>query len=154
MNKIETPPLRFVGIIRTPFEKPEDTPIQPAFSKSAKGTVEVYPQYVEGLADLAGFSHIILVYHFHRTKEYGLKVKPYLDGELRGVFATRSPRRPNAIGISVVKLDAIIDGVIHFSGADMLNETPLLDIKPYIPYFDDAEDIRIGWLKDKIKSEK
>jgi tRNA-Thr(GGU) m(6)t(6)A37 methyltransferase TsaA len=124
----------------------EGMPIQPAGAQGVKGTVEVFPDFRAGLKDLDGFSHIILLYHFHRSGEFNLEVVPYMDSERRGLFATRAPARPNPIGLSVVQLDKVADGVLHIQNVDVLDGTPLLDIKPYVPEFDRPVDIQIGWL--------
>ncbi len=137
-----------IGVIHTPFDKPEGTPIQPKRSGGANGTVEVYPDYAEGLADLDGFSHIMLLYHLHKCQGYRLRVVPYMDTQQRGLFATRAPRRPNPIGVSVVRLEKIEDNRLHIVGVDMLDGTPLLDIKPYVPEFDHVPDFKLGWLTD------
>jgi len=135
-----------IGIIRSPFTKPEGMPIQPAGAVGITGTVEVYGDFTAGLKDLAGFSHLIVLYHFHQSKDYKLQVIPFLDDKPRGVFATRAPKRPNAIGLSVVKLIRVTGSVLHIEGVDMLDGTPVLDIKPYVPAFDTAGSIRTGWL--------
>jgi len=144
MKMIEFTP---IGIIRTPFHDSAGMPIQPAGAAAVKGTVEVHEAYRTGLRDLDGFSHIILLYYFHRSDGYKLQVVPFLDTVLRGLFATRAPKRPNPIGLSVVQLDRIDDGVLYIRNADMLDGTPLLDIKPYVPEFDSHENIRTGWLE-------
>ena len=113
--------------------------------------VEVDPRYEEALSDLEGISHIYLIYHLHRSKGYSLKVIPYMDTEERGLFATRAPRRPNPIGISVVRLKRVEGNRLHICDLDMLDGTPLLDIKPCVREFDAAEGLRIGWLKGKAK---
>ena len=141
-----------IGIIHTPFEEISGIPIQPSAAAGVRARVEVFPQYVEGLQDLAGFSHIYLLYHFHRAKQYRLKVVPFLDTQLRGLFATRAPRRPNSIGLSVVRLIEVDESSLQVENVDMLNGTPLLDIKPYVPGFNDSEDVRIGWL-EKARAE-
>jgi len=141
--KIEFTP---IGIIHSPFTEPEGMPIQPAGAAGVKATVEVFEEYRRGLKDLDGFSHIILLYHFHRSRGFKLHATPFMDSVPRGVFATRAPARPNAIGISVVQLDKIEDGVLHIHSVDMLDRTPLLDIKPYVPEFDAHLNARIGWL--------
>ncbi len=138
-----------IGVIRTPFTSSENTPIQSSKS-NAKGHVEVSLEYLNALKSLDGFSHIILVYWFHKAKSPKLKVQPYLDQTEHGLFATRAPSRPNPIGISVVKLIRIKGDKIVFKGADMLDGTPLLDIKPYVPQFDEKEKVKIGWLQNKI----
>jgi tRNA-Thr(GGU) m(6)t(6)A37 methyltransferase TsaA len=140
-----------IGIIHSPFDKPEGTPIQPAGARGAEGTVDVFPEFADGLMDIEGFSHIILVYHFHLSKKTSLRVRPYLDSLLRGVFATRSPSRPNPIGISVVRLNRVEGTILHVRDIDIVNGTPLLDIKPYVPKFDLIETVRIGWLEGLIK---
>src|SRR4030042_1582978 len=126
MNKVVYQP---IGMIHTPYEKPQDMPIQPAAAKGITGTVEVYPEYAAGLKDLNGFSHIILIYHFHLSNGYQLEVKPFLDDNLHGVFATRAPRRPNNIGISVLKLIKVEINNLHVENVDIVDGTPLLDIK-------------------------
>ncbi len=136
-----------IGVIHTPFTKPEGMPIQPAGATGVKGTVEVFERYRAGLKDLDGFSHIILLYHFHRSQGFNLHVMPFMDSESHGLFATRAPKRPNPIGLSVVQLDKIEDGVLHIQNVDILDGTPLLDIKPYVPEFDSQSDIRTGWLE-------
>jgi tRNA-Thr(GGU) m(6)t(6)A37 methyltransferase TsaA len=139
-----------IGVIHSPFKDPKGTPIQPIGAKGVSGTVDVQPEYGAGLKDLEGFSHIILIYHFHQTSEkHALQVKPFLDDTHRGIFATRAPRRPNPIGISVVRLEKIEGTRLYISNVDILDGTPLLDIKPYVPHFDREEDIRIGWLTNK-----
>ena len=147
MDSIELKP---IGVIHTPFKEPKGTPIQPGRSDGARGTVEVYQQYEMGLKDLDGFSHITLLYHFHLSTGFKLMVTPYLDDRERGLFATRAPRRPNPIGLSVVKLEKIEGNILHVTNVDMIDGTPLLDIKPYVREFDAAEDFRIGWLEDKV----
>jgi len=139
-----------IGIILTPFTNKKDTPIQPKRSK-AIGRIKVFKEYTKGLSDIEAFSHILLIYRFHRSRGYELLVKPFLDTELRGLFATRYPRRPNQIGLSVVRLVKRTGSTLYVKGIDVLNGTPLLDIKPFVPYFDEKEKIRIGWLTEKIK---
>jgi len=144
------PPLAFVpiGVIRTPFTRPKGMPIQPSGAKDVRGRVEVLPAYHDGLKDLDGFSHIILLYHFHLSQGYSLTVVPFLDTRPRGLFATRAPRRPNPIGLSVVRLERVEGGVLHVRDVDVLDATPLLDIKPYVPKFDAPTGARSGWLED------
>lgn len=142
---------RPIGIIRSPFKSKEGTPIQPKAAKGVKGTVEVFEEFKEGLKDLDGFSHIILIYHFHLSKKYSLLVKPYMDDNLHGVFATRAPARPNNIGISVVKLLKIEGNKVYVENVDIIDGTPLLDIKPYVPEFEADEDVRKGWLEENVK---
>ena len=139
-----------IGIIHSPFKEPHDAPIQPAYAQDIEGTVEILPEYAEGLTDIEGFSHIILIYHFHLSRQFSIKVKPYLDDQLRGVFATRAPARPNQIGISVVRLVKVEKEKLHIRGVDIIDGTPLLDIKPYVPEFNMRETTKIGWLESKV----
>jgi len=138
--------LKPIGVIRSPFFDLRDMPIQPAGARGKRGAVEVFEAYQDGLAGLEGFSHIILIYRFHRSRGYSLKVVPFMDSVPRGVFATRAPRRPNALGLSVVRLAGMVDGVLQVENVDILDGTPLLDIKPYVPDFDAAENASTGWL--------
>ena len=138
-----------IGIIRSPFSEIKGMPIQPSGAKGIKGTIELMPEFAEGLQDLEGFSHIILIYHLHLSTSFSLKVKPFLDDQLRGVFATRAPRRPNPIGLSVVRLKEIKGNILHIEDIDIVDGTPLLDIKPYVPAFEVQEAVRIGWLSEK-----
>ncbi|ADC65455.1 protein of unknown function UPF0066 [Ferroglobus placidus DSM 10642] len=147
MNEIKYKP---IGIIYSPFKEPKGTPIQPTAAKGVKGKVVVFPEYAEGLKDLEGFSHIILIYHFHLVRKSSLKVKPFMDDKVRGVFATRAPSRPNPIGISVVRLTKIEENVLYIQDVDIVDGTLLLDIKPYVPEFDVREADRIGWLKENL----
>ena len=136
-----------IGTIHSPFLSLEGMPIQPAGAKGVMGHVEIYENYRGGLKDLDGFSHIILLYYFHRSRDYKLQVTPFLDDTPRGVFATRAPSRPNSIGISVVQLERI-DGLrLEIRNVDILDETPLLDIKPFVPEFDAPPNCRTGWLE-------
>jgi tRNA-Thr(GGU) m(6)t(6)A37 methyltransferase TsaA len=146
---MDTIQYRPIGIIHSPFKDRMGMPIQPLGAKGITGTIDLDDEYADGLKDLQGFSHIILIYDFHKSKGYSLQVKPFLDDTPRGVFATRAPRRPNSIGLSVVKLNRIDGTTLHISNVDILDGTPLLDIKPYVPNFDGAENIRTGWLEDK-----
>ena len=138
-----------IGIIHSPFTDKAQTPIQPSRSK-AVGTVEIFSDFVDGLSDVEGFSHIILLYFFHRSSGYELKVKPFLDDQLRGLFATRHPCRPNPIGISIVRLLNCQSNILEIEGVDVLDNTPLLDIKPYVPDFDIRTGARTGWLLPRI----
>lgn len=139
--------LQPIGVINSPFTDPAGMPIQPGGGQGARGRVVLEPVYTAGLRDLDGFSHLILVYYFHRAGEYQPLVKPFLDESERGLFSTRAPRRPNPIGISVVRLLEIKGNVLELEGLDILDGTPLLDIKPYVPEFDRLEEVRIGWLE-------
>jgi len=122
-------------------------PIQPTSETSAPGSVEIFPDFVDGLKDLEGFSHVILLYHFHQVRRLTLIVTPFLDSEPHGVFATRAPTRPNPIGLSIVKLLRIEGNTLHIENLDVLDGTPLLDLKPYVPEFDCQPNARIGWLE-------
>ncbi len=136
-----------IGVIHTPFESPEGMPIQPA-GADATGTVELAPRYAAGLQDLAEFSHCILLYHFHASDDdVSLTVEPFLDETERGLFATRAPQRPNPIGLSVVEIDTVADREITVNGIDVVDGTPLLDIKPFVPQFDAPDDVDAGWLE-------
>lgn len=140
-----------IGVIRTPFTEREGTPIQPVGARGVRGTVTVDREFAPGLKDLDGFSHIFLLYHFHRSGSWSPEVVPFMDDELRGVFATRAPARPNPIGISLVRLVSVEGAVLHVEGVDMLDGTPLLDIKPYLPEFDSREVTARGWLEENSK---
>ena len=145
--------LKPIGIIRTPHKNLEGTPIQPSGACGVRGTVEVEEAFREGLLDLAGFSHVFLLYLFHQSKGFNLVVKPFLDDARHGVFSTRAPRRPNPIGLSVVRLVDVREGTLHVEGVDMLDGTPLLDIKPFIPDFDlPCGEIRTGGLSGRSKN--
>lgn len=141
---------RPIGVIHSPHTDPDGMPIQPAAAKGIAGTVEVLTEFCAGLRDLDGFSHVILLYHFHRSKGYALEVQPFMDDAWRGVFATRAPRRPNPIGLSAVRLVRVEGCTLHVEDVDILDGTPLLDIKPYVPAFDSPEAERIGWLAARV----
>ena len=146
MKEIEYKP---IGIIRSPFEDTNGMPIQPTGARGITGTVEIEPEYAAGLKDIEGFSHIILIYHFHLSEGYSLEVKPFMDDHLHGVFATRAPRRPNPIGMSIVRLIKVEGCTLHIEDVDIVDGTPLLDIKPYVPEFDVREVEKTGWLLGK-----
>jgi len=148
MNEIRYKP---IGVIHSPFKEPRGTPIQPVGAKGIDGTVEVFNEYIEGLKDVENFSHIILIYHFHLSRGSPLKVKPYMDNKVRGVFATRAPSRPNPIGISIVRLVSVERNILHIQDVDIVDGTPLLDIKPYVPEFDIRGVKKTGWLKKNIR---
>jgi tRNA-Thr(GGU) m(6)t(6)A37 methyltransferase TsaA len=140
-----------IGIIHSPFKDITGTPIQPSGARGVRGNIEIESEYVSGLKDLQEFSHIILIYHFHLVQGYDLEVKPFLDDQHHGVFATRAPRRPNAIGFSVVKLIHITDNILYIEDVDVIDGTPLLDLKPYVPMFDAPQVERTGWLSEKAQ---
>ncbi len=149
--------LKPIGIIHTPFTKLEGMPIQPRGAAGVHGTVQLFEEYHVGLKDLDGFSHIILLYYFHRSRDFKLQVVPFMDSESRGLFATRAPKRPNPIGLSIVQLDRIENGVLHIQNVDILDGTPLLDIKPFVPDFDSYEEVLTGWLEEagkRVKTQK
>jgi len=146
-----------IGTIHSPFKGVENVPIQPAAAREIRGTVEVRPEFVAGLQDLQGFSHIILLYHFHRVRQVKLTVVPFMDDEPRGVFATRAPSRPNPIGLSIVRLLGIEGNMLQIENVDIVDGTPLLDIKPYVPAFDHNDAERTGWLEatgDRVKEKR
>ena len=147
MNEIHYKP---IGIVHSPFKEPKGTPIQPKVASNIEGKVEVFFEYVDGLKDLDGFSHIILIYHFHLSKKAPLLVKPYMDVQEHGVFATRSPSRPNPIGISTVRLIRVEENLLFVRDIDIVDGTPLLDIKPYVPELDVREVGKIGWLENNV----
>ena len=138
-----------IGTIHSPFDELPGMPIQPGDAPEIKGTIQLLPEYVPGLQDVQGFSHLILIYFFHRVGGHRLRVKPFLDVHTRGVFSTRAPRRPNPIGISTVRLERIEGAILHISDIDIVDGTPLLDLKPYIPAFDDRPGAKTGWLEGK-----
>ncbi|MBW2368215.1 MAG: tRNA (N6-threonylcarbamoyladenosine(37)-N6)-methyltransferase TrmO [Deltaproteobacteria bacterium] len=142
--KIEFEP---IGIIHSPYKKIGNMPIQPPGAAGMTGTVEVFAKFQPGLTDLGGFSHIILLYHFHRSQGFKLQVVPFMDTKSRGLFSTRAPKRPNPIGFSVLQLEKIVDGILTVRNIDILDGTPLLDIKPYVPEFDAHAAQRTGWLE-------
>lgn len=137
-----------IGIVHSPFTELEGMPIQPAGAEGIQGTIEVHPEFQEGLHDLDGFSHLILLYHLHHSDGYKLTVTPFLDTQQRGLFATRAPRRPNPIGLSVVRLIGVVGNILKIENVDILDGTPLLDIKPYIPAFEPNAELRVGWLEN------
>jgi tRNA-Thr(GGU) m(6)t(6)A37 methyltransferase TsaA len=136
-----------IGIIHSPYQKKEDIPIQGVFKPEGIGTIEVFDKYAEGLTDIEGFSHIQIVYFFHKSKDYSLLGKPFLEDKLHGIFAIRSPHRPNHLGVSVVKLLERKENLLKIGQVDVFDGTPLLDIKPYVPKFDERKNVRIGWLE-------
>lgn len=142
-----------IGVIHSEHTVPENTPIQPVYAQECAGSVDVFPEFAEGLADLEGFSHIYLIYHLYRAGTVRLKVKPFLHDVERGVFSTRAPCRPNGIGMSIVQLIRRDGKTLHVSGLDVLDGTPLLDIKPYATRFDCVQTERDGWQDDVQEEE-
>ena len=142
--------LRPIGVIRTPFAQTEGMPIQAAAAVGLRGRIELDPDLVEGLADLDGFSHLTLIYYLHLVGSVRLTVTPFLDDRAHGIFATRAPTRPNAIGLSTVRLIVVSGSTIEIEDVDMADGTPLLDIKPYVPAFDERQDVRVGWYTERL----
>ncbi len=140
-----------IGVIRSPFKQAKGTPIQPTASVDNDGVVELLPGYKEGLQDLEKFSHIFLIYHFHLAKKGSLLVKPFMDDAEHGIFSVRAPGRPNPIGISIVRLIKIEGRLLYIKDVDIVDGTPLLDIKPYVPAFDFREASKIGWLEQNVR---
>ncbi|MCK4811517.1 MAG: tRNA (N6-threonylcarbamoyladenosine(37)-N6)-methyltransferase TrmO [Methanosarcinales archaeon] len=139
-----------IGVIHSPFTDPDDTPIQGVFADGAGGEVEVFSEYVDGLKDIDGFSHLILLYHFHLADGYSLISKPFIGGGIeKGIFSIRHPRRPNPIGISIVRLENVRGNILEICDVDILDGTPLLDIKPFVRQFDHRVDIASGWVDDQ-----
>jgi tRNA-Thr(GGU) m(6)t(6)A37 methyltransferase TsaA len=145
--------IRPIGVIRTPFMTNDKIPIQ-ASKSDVIAEVEVFPDYSEGLESLNGFSHVILLYWFHKAQSFKLMVTPYLGSKERGLFSTRAPSRPNPIGLSIVRITQIDGNILRFEGADMLNDTPLIDVKPFVPEFDNQLDATSGWLTEFLQPGK
>ena len=146
-----------IGIIHTPFKELVGMPIQPAGACGKQGTVEVFSEFGDGLKDIEGFSHIILLYYLNRSHGFKLQVSPFMEDEKHGLFAVRAPKRPNQIGMSIVKLVKREANIIYIDNPDMLDGTPLIDIKPYIPDFDAYPDAVAGWCekhRGKVKNHK
>ncbi|AFZ73242.1 tRNA (N6-threonylcarbamoyladenosine(37)-N6)-methyltransferase TrmO [Natronobacterium gregoryi] len=136
-----------IGVIQSPFDSPEGMPVQPIGASDAVGTVEVDDAYADGLMDLEGFSHCILLYHFHRAgDDVSMQVEPFLDETDRGLFSTRAPQRPNRIGLSVVQIDSVDGREVNVRGIDVVDGTPLVDLKPFVPDFDVPDDADTGWM--------
>ena len=133
------------------FNELKGMPIQPSGARDMEGSLVIFPEYEQGLADIEGFSHIILLYHFHLSTGYDLMVTPFLDTQKRGLFSTRAPRRPNPIGLSIVELLGRDGSTLLIKGIDVMNNTPLLDIKPYVPEFDTKKVTATGWLEQAQK---
>jgi tRNA-Thr(GGU) m(6)t(6)A37 methyltransferase TsaA len=142
--------LEAIGTIRTPFATPSGMPKNPRDAEGVAGRIVLRPEYAPGLKDLDGFSHVVVLFHFHRSDGWTLEVVPPGQDRPRGVFATRAPRRPNPIGVSVVRLDAIEGATLHIRDVDMVDGTPLLDLKPYLPTVDAATEVRTGWLHSGV----
>jgi len=141
-----------IGIIHSPYKSPADMPIQGTFKGEVEGWIELKKEYTAGLKDLDQFSHAILLYHFHKSHTEDVEGKPFLENRKHGIFAIRSPHRPNHIGFSIVSIKKIVGNQIHFGEVDVLDGTPLLDIKPYIKYFDKRDDVVCGWVDKHFAS--
>ncbi|MHC1758918.1 MAG: tRNA (N6-threonylcarbamoyladenosine(37)-N6)-methyltransferase TrmO [Negativicutes bacterium] len=139
-----------IGLIHSPYKEPAGTPIQAVTATDIEAIVEIYPDYVMGLKDIEGFSHLILLYHLHRVRPSGLLVKPFLGNELHGIFATRSPGRPNPIGFSIVRLIKVDGHILWIRDVDILDQTPVLDIKPYVAEFDVRQVEKNGWFAQNL----
>lgn len=139
-----------IGVIYSPFQEAKGTPIQPTAAQNVRGWIDIYPEYRDGLKDIEGFSHLILLYHLHLIQQTALVVKPFLDDEMHGVFATRSPNRPNPIGFSIVRLGKVAAGRLDIRDVDIVSGTPLLDIKPYVAEFDNRRETRSGWFEKNL----
>ena len=151
MNKII---MHQIGIVHSPYKESKDIPIQGRFKDDVEAWVELKEKYVKGLKDLDKFSHAILLYYFHKSDKETISGKPFLEDDEHGIFAIRSPHRPNHIGFSVVKIKRIQENKVYFTQVDMIDETPLLDIKPYVKYFDSRDDVVSGWLDKHFKNGK
>lgn len=154
MNKFTFNP---IGIIHTPHKERVGMPIQPPGANGVKGTIEVVAKFADGLKDIEGFSHIIVLFCFHKSEGYKLQVSPFLEDDKHGLFAVRAPNRPNPIGMSIVKLEKRDGNILYIDNPDMLDGTPLLDIKPYISDFDSYPDAVSGWQekhKGKVRKHK
>lgn len=138
-----------IGYFKTPFTVIQGMPIQPIGAEEVEGSIEILPQFRGGLKDLEGFSHVFVLYHLHEIEGYDLMVKPFLDKDHHGIFATRSPKRPNPIGLSVMRLKNVTTEAVYLEGIDVLNQTPVLDIKPYVADFDACNASRFGWFEGK-----
>ncbi len=138
-----------IGHFMTPHKDVRDMPIQPRGALGVRGGILVLPEYRDGLADLDGFSHVIVLYHLHRVRGRSLRVTPFLDTREHGIFATRSPARPNPVGLSVLRLVAVTELVVYLENVDVLDGTPVIDIKPYVPDFDAWPAERVGWFEGR-----
>ena len=143
-----------IGLVHSPYKEAKGTPIQGVFDKNSEAWVELNPEYVKGLKDLDGFSHAILLYQFHLSNKVEMVGKPYLENEEHGIFAMRSPHRPNHIGLSMVKIKRVDGNKVHFTEVDILDGTPVLDIKPYVKQFDCRDDAVSGWIERHFKEGK
>ncbi len=141
-----------IGFFHSPFNNVENMPIQPVGGMGIEGSIEILPMFRDGLRDLKDFSHIIVLSHLHRIQGYDLVVKPFLDNKHHGIFATRSPKRPNPIGLSVMEIKGVTDSSILLEGIDVIDGTPVIDVKPYVADFDIWEADRFGWFEGKSQN--
>lgn len=142
---------RPIGVVRSPFKDRDGAPRQAVHAAGVLGTIEIDPSFAEGLVDVGGFSHLLVVYHMHLVRGRHLTAHPPWDTRPHGVFATCSPHRPNPIGVSVVRLERVAGNVLHIAGLDMVDGTPVLDLKPYVPDLFPRHDVRVGWLQGKVE---
>lgn len=151
MNKIK---IQSIGFIRSPYKNVEEVPIQGNLKNNIEARVELENKYINGLKGLEEFSHAILIFYFHKSKIEKVQSKPYLEDKIHGIFTIRSPNRPNHIGLTIVKIRKIEDNKLYFTNVDMIDKTPLLDIKPYVEYFDNRENVISGWIDKHFKNKK
>ena len=149
MNQIIMHP---IGIIHSPYKENRDIPIQGTFNDKVEAWLELKDEYVNGLRDLGTFSHAIIIYYFHRSHREEIEGRPFLEQNKHGIFAIRSPHRPNHIGFSVIKIKNIKANKVYFTEVDVLDGTPLLDIKPYVKYFDSRANVISGWLDKHFRN--
>lgn len=141
-----------IGIIHSPYKESRNIPIQGTFKKEVEAWIELKDRYVSGLKGLDKFSHMIIIYYFHKSQREEIEGKPFLEQDKHGIFAIRSPHRPNHIGLSIVKIKSIRGNRIYFTEVDVLEGTPLLDIKPYVKHFDSRDNVVSGWLDKHFKN--
>jgi len=145
--------MRPIGTIRSPYKETTDIPIQGIFKREVEAWIELKDEYAGGLKDLSEFSHAIILYYFHKSQREEIEGQPFLEHNKHGIFAIRSPHRPNHIGLSVVKIKKIEANKMYFTEVDVLDQTPVLDIKPYVKYFDNRDNVRCGWLDKHFKDD-
>ncbi len=144
-----------IGVVHSPFKTVENMPVQPSAARDVEAEIEIFEQYKEGLSDIDGFSHIYVVFYLNRVRETRLRVIPFLDTVERGIFATRSPARPNPVGLSLVELVSVNENFLRIRGIDMLDGSPVIDIKPFVPDFEKHDNVRKGWFEGNThKAEK
>ena len=139
--------LKPIGTIHSPFKLGDPVPIQSVAGRDIEGYIELFPEFTDGLKDLDGFSHIILIFHIHLNKKVKMQTRPFMDNVYRGIFATRSPSRPNHLGMSVVRVDYVEENRVYIRDLDILDGTPLLDIKPYLKVINDKDEVKLGWFE-------